>query len=75
MTSPHDDDWISELRDLVPADPPEPWGDADGDEPELTSAQRAFLADLIDMPPVPRLRDIDVATQFGGHSSENDPGT
>jgi len=59
MTSPRDDDWISELRDLVPADPPDPWADNDGAEPELTDAQRAFLAGLADMPPVPRLRDID----------------
>ena len=66
MTRPRDDDWMNELRDLVPADPPDPWADGDGTEPELSEEQRAFLAGLADTPPVPRLRDIDL---------EEDPGS
>ncbi len=66
MTTPRDDDWMSELDDLVPADPPDPWVDEDGAEAELSDEQRAFLAGLADTPPVQRLRDLD---------ADDDPGS
>jgi len=57
MTRNRDGDWLNELRDLVPADPPEPWAEGGATGAELTDEQRAFLVGLADTPPVPRLRE------------------
>jgi hypothetical protein len=59
MTTPRDDDWLSELGELIPADPPDPWAAGDGPGPGLSDEQRAFLTGLADTPPVQRLRDLE----------------
>jgi len=68
MTRKQDGDWLNELRDLVPADPPEPWAGGQATDAGLTDEQRAFLVGLADTPPVPRLREA------GDHVSESPNG-
>jgi len=68
MTGDRDEEWLDELRDLVPADPPEPWADAAPVE-GLTDEQQAFLDALADTPRAPRLDDLGV---FGDTHPEPD---
>lgn len=66
-------------RDGVGAD--DPWGDVDLPTPPLTDAQRDYLAQLADQPPVPRLRgpqpstggDVDTPVEAGS-TTGNSPG-